>query len=397
MLAFVLVSALLASGNAFAANPYYFDEKDRGFLASLSLNNLTTIKHHRYSSYLAKNEVAEFGKRLFFDARLSSSGTVACASCHIPEKYFTDSLPQAIGAGQMTRNTPSILVSKWSPWQTWDGAKDSMWSQALGPLESPTEHGIHRNDVIKLIRIHYGEIYTKIFGAINDSPEGINHAFANVGKALMAYQFKLTIQPSRFDQFIDAVVQKNPQQAKKLFSLAEVNGLRLFAGKGNCISCHNGPLLTNFEFHNVGIPQRDPSAVDLGRYQGVKQLAQDKFSCLSPYSGMEEKDCLEMKYLKKSGPELVGAFKTPSLRNVDKTAPYMHAGQFETLEDVVNHYDKPKPPFYDRKQHPNRPHFDILPLRLSDEEKNQLVAFLKTLTSPIPVNDPWWQQPFISH
>jgi cytochrome c peroxidase len=100
-----------------------------------------------------------------------------------------------------------------------------------------------------------------------------------------------------------------------------------------------------------------------------------------------------MRFLKKQGPELVGAFKTPSLRNVANTAPYMQTGQFDTLEQVVNHYDIPTPPYYNRLQHPSRPHFDILPLKLSDAEKLELIAFLKTLTSPLPSNDGWWNEP----
>jgi cytochrome c peroxidase len=122
-------------------------------------------------------------------------------------------------------------------------------------------------------------------------------------------------------------------------------------------------------------------------------LVADEFTCLSSYSDAKPEECMEMRFLKKQGPELVGAFKTPSLRNVSKTAPYMQTGQFDSLEQVIEHYDIPKPPYYNRQQHPNRPHFDILALNLKPQEKLDLIAFLHTLTSPIPEDDEWWQEP----
>ena len=382
---FIFVLVFL-SGPVLAVSPYYFDDKDRRFLKSLSLANVPNVDLASFGLRVDQNAAAKLGKKIFFDTRLSANGRISCASCHQPEMYFTDGLAQAVGMGIGTRNTPSVLLAKYSPWQTWDGHKDSMWSQALGPIESVVEHGFSRAELVKVIEAHYKDDYKTVFGPIDDQ----NKVFANVGKALMAYQFQLGIEYSRFDQFVEALANNDLKKARDVMAPEEVKGLRLFAGKANCISCHNGPLFTNFEFHNVGVPPRDEAAVDLGRYKGVKDIVDDEFTCLSQYSGLDEKDCLEMKFLKTSGPELVGAFKTPSLRNVAETAPYMHAGQFSSLEEVVQHYNKPKPPFFDRKQHPNRPHFDIFPLRLSEKEKEQLVAFLRTLTSPKPKEDPWW-------
>ena len=366
------------------ADPYLFNQEDKKFLASLSLEQLEDVNLLEYKADLLDPVAVKLGKDLFFDKRLSGNGQVSCSSCHIPENYYTDRRPLALGMGLGVRNTPSILVSKYSPWQTWDGGKDSLWSQALSPLESSSEHGTDREKVVSIIKTHYLEPYKKIFGPIKPDAEGVNQAFANVGMVLMAWQSQLKLEKSRFDHFIDAVVENKVSTAKKIFSKQEVLGLRLFTGKGNCISCHNGPLFTNFEFHNVGVPPRDKAKVDLGRYIGVKRLSKDPFTCLSSYSGKQKKSCLEMTYLKTTGSELVGAFKTPSLRNIEKTWPYMHAGQFATLEDVLNHYNKPKPPFYDQQQHPSRPHFDIFPLRLEEEEKADIIAFLKTLTSPKP-------------
>jgi cytochrome c peroxidase len=164
-------------------------------------------------------------------------------------------------------------------------------------------------------------------------------------------------------------------------------------GRANCASCHNGALFTNFEVHNVAAPEADPARVDLGRFEGVQALQASGFTCLSATSDAPPGQCEEMRFLKTQGPELVGAVKTPSLRNVAATAPYMHAGQFKTLPEVLAHYNAPRPPFYDPAQHPNRPHFDILPLQLSPAEIDQLVDFLGTLTSPVPTDDPRWAPP----
>lgn len=375
---------------ALASEPYQFNAEDRAFLGGLSLSNIGRPTNTAGNEVLDNEGAARFGKQLFFDARLSKNGNVSCATCHDPGKYFTDGLRHSQGIGFTKRNAPSILLSAWSPWQYWDGRKDSMWSQALGPLEADVEHGMSREGIAEIIAEHYSDSYRSVFGPSDFEVGDTTRVFVNVGKALMAYEYRLALKPAKFDRFAELIANNEDVAAKSVFNADEVAGLRLFMGKGNCISCHNGPLFTNFEFHNVGIPEDDEQQVDLGRFSGVKKLALDEFTCLSRFSSASPDECLEMKFLKVDGPELVGAFKTPSLRNVAMTAPYMHAGQFATLEAVIEHYNKPKPPFYDRKQHPNRPHFDILPLRLTEEEKAQIVAFLKTMTSPLPEEDEWW-------
>lgn len=387
-----------SSTNDAAGQKLGFTERDRQFLGSLAIGQLDEPEGDFGNAFVKNKDAAELGKKLFYDQRLSSNGKVACSTCHNPDQYFTDGRALAEGVGKTTKNTPSILTAAFSPWQFWDGRRDSLWAQALGPLEDPHEHGATRKQIARIIATHYAEEYQKSFDSpitlksINHNRIDIDMVFANVGKALMAYQHKLRLLPSKFDRFIVHLKNNKDQKALEVFNPKEIEGLKIFVGKGNCISCHNGPLLTNFEFHNVGVPELDKNSVDLGRYLGAKKLAEDEFSCLSRFSSTKKKDCLEMRFLKTEGQELVGAFKTPSLRNVAQTAPYMHSGQFKTLEEVVDHYNKPKPPFYDRNQHPNRPHFDILPLGLTDDEKNALVAFLHTLTSPKPKNDPWWPQ-----
>jgi len=400
-------------------NDYVFTPADIAFLSTFSLDALPPLPASAGNKYADNIDAAKFGHQLFFDKRLSRNGKISCASCHKPELFFTDGLAKAKALGTSKRSSPTLLGAAWSPWQYWDGRKDSLWAQALGPIEHPDEMGLSRTGLARKIIRYYPDQYQSIFGEFDNTravrraskkatPVGnkrsqkkwrkiapttqdqINRIFTNTGKALMAYQRMLRTPPSRFDGFIQALQREDKIQYQQQFNLDEVRGLRLFMGKANCASCHNGPLFTNFEFHNIGAPEADESDVDLGRYSGVAALTQDEFTCLSKWSDAHEHACEEMTFLKRTGPELVGAFKTPTLRNISATSPYMQSGQFPTLRTVVEHYNRPIPPFYDREQHPNRPHFDILPLKLSEDEIQQLLAFLETLTSQYPKDDIWW-------
>ncbi|MFK8019060.1 MAG: cytochrome-c peroxidase [Pseudomonadales bacterium] len=381
-------------------------ETDINFLHLFSISQLAKLPEAPGNRYADNLAAAEFGQKLFFDQRLSSNGAVSCATCHQPELYFSDGRLRGQGLGQTERNTPSLLGAAYGPWKYWDGRKDSLWAQALEPLEQHNEHNITRQQLAELVREHYWVQYSAIFLNQNtDAPRASNSSvlvkateqstavFVNVGKALMAYQRRLTLPPAKFDRFIDALAEGSEPPIDARLNASELAGLRLFMGKASCASCHNGPLFTNFEFHNIGAPEADTSKVDLGRYDAIEQLRNDEFNCLSRWSDASHTECEEIRYLKTQGPELVGAFKTPSLRNVAATAPYMQAGQMATLADVIEHYNAPKPPFYDRQQHPSRPHFDVLPLGLSEEEKQQLQSFLGTLSSPLDQTDRWWRAP----
>ncbi|MEM7206966.1 MAG: cytochrome c peroxidase [Pseudomonadota bacterium] len=370
-----------------------WSQGDIRFLEQFSLSSLPTTTANRGNDWAYNDGAAKLGHQIFFDPGFSANRAVSCASCHRPSQYFTDARAVALGLGLGSRNTPSILLSGRSPWNYWDGRKDSLWAQALAPLENPNEHGFSRERVAQIIGDRYAESYQAVFGRIDPSaPNHHTEIFVNVGKALMAYQNKLRILPSKFDRFVDSHVNQE-QQDKTELSVSESRGLRLFMGKAACVGCHNGPLFSNFEFHNVGVPEANVRSVDLGRYNGIELLRADEFNCLSRWSDADRGECEEMQFLKQQGAELVGAFKTPSLRNVAKTAPYMHSGQFTDLLTVLRHYNTPTPPFFDSKQHPSRPHFDILPLGLNDEELADIIAFLGTLTSPLPENDPWWVAP----
>lgn len=416
---FTAATALHAQSSKHQENPYAFTTADINFLQKFSLSALPPVPDAPSNQYADSMAAATLGRAVFFDKRLSKGKKFSCATCHQPEKYFTDGLAKAKAAGETRRSTPSLVGGAWSHWQYWDGRKDSLWSQALSPIEDHNEIALNRSTYVRKVMRYYNQDYQRVFGPLerskevrkipkNASPLGddkakkrwqkmppeqqqlTNEIFSNMGKALMAYQRKIPVFPARFDYFIDDLVRNNGRAGSSLLNQQEVEGLRLFMGKANCASCHNGPLFTNFEFHNIGAPEADESHVDLGRYEGVQALVKDEFTCLSPWSDAKKEACKEMTYLKRSGPELVGAVKTPTLRNILHTAPYMQAGQFASLAEVVAHYSSPQPPFYDRDQHPYQPHFDILPLKLTPEESASLVAFLATLSSPYPKDNFWW-------
>jgi len=343
------------------------------------------------------------GQKLFYDTRLSANGQVACATCHLPERYFTDGRPLGKGVGTVGRHTMSLVGASDSPWLTWDGKNDSQWAQALIPLENPAEHGADRTALAHQMAVLYRSEYEDLFGPLPDladsrrfppqaapvddpalraawdgmtavDQDAVNRVFANLGKALAAYE--RTVQPTaaRFDAFV-AALEGDAATAHTLLSAEETAGLRLFLGKAHCINCHNGPLFTNHEFHNTAVPGVPGLPLDYGRSAGIRRLQADPFNCLGPYSDAQPDQCTQLRFLKTTGNTGEGAFKTPSLRNVAATAPYMHAGQFATLREVLEHYNSGGYALIG--------HNELAPLNLSDRELDQLEAFLQTLTGPL--------------
>jgi cytochrome c peroxidase len=303
---------------------------------------------------------------------LSANGQVSCATCHLPEKEFQDGTPLAKGFGVTNRRTMPIAGMAHSPFLFWDGRKDSLWAQALGPLESPVEHGGSREQYAAVIAAHYRSDYEAIFGMMPalSTREAATAVFVNMGKAIAAYERTIDYAPSRFDRYVDAL-QDTGRAPEGVLSADELAGLRLFIGKASCTNCHNGPLLTNNEFHNTGVPARAGLPADSGRLAGADAVLRDEFNCRSRWSDDRSK-CAELDFLVTGDHVLQRAFKVPSLRNVADRAPYMHAGQFNTLSEVVDHYNRA----------PEAPagHSDLEPLRLSAQERRQIEAFLRSLS-----------------
>lgn len=369
-------------------------------IRSLWIGSLEPLAPDPSNAYADDPAAAALGQALFFDTRLSANGKVACATCHLPDRSFQDGLPLARGIGQTDRRTMTVIGAAYSPWLFWDGRKDSLWSQALGPLESAVEHGGDRAFYVHLIATNYSADYEAIFGPLPElalvplhagpvadaklseawagltatDQDAINRVFANMGKAIAAYERLLLPGPTRFDRYAEAVLTNDATAAASLLNADEVAGLRLFVGQAECIKCHNGPLFTNNDFHNTGVPAVVGQAPDPGRANGVAQVVADPFNCLGNYSDAEETACAELKYMVTDGPELAGQFRPPSLRGVAERAPYMHAGQMADLETVLEHYTAAPPAAIGLSE--------LEPLGLTTIQQGQLIAFLRTVSEP---------------
>jgi cytochrome c peroxidase len=212
----------------------------------------------------------------------------------------------------------------------------------------------------------------------------VNRMFANLGKAIAAYERTLTLGESRFDRYVRAVVGGN-RDGQQVLSPQEVNGLRLFLGKGQCATCHSGPLFTDQHFHNTGVPPRDPTNPDQGRAVATAKLQRDEFNCLGIFSDAAPEACQELRFMVTDDPGSSGAFKTPGLRNVALRAPYMHAGQLAGLDEVVAHYVQSPAAAVGHSElaHGKGSHAERTPIQLSAAEARDIVAFLQTLSGAI--------------
>jgi cytochrome c peroxidase len=394
----VLLLALAAAA-AWALRAPYTDA-ELATLRSLSLSALPELPVDPTNRVADDPAAVELGHDLFFDTRFSSNGQVACATCHVEELSFTDGLRTGRGVGVMPRKTMTIVGTAYSRWLFWDGRKDSQWAQALGPLESPIEHGGTRVQYALLVAEGYAGAYQAIFGPLPDlsdarrfPPEAgplgdiaaqrawdamaaadrdaVTGVFVNMGKAIAAFERVLKPTPSRFDAYVAALLEGDTSGGAALTD-DEVAGLRLFIGEAGCTTCHSGALFTNGEFHNTGVPRVVGAAPDTGRAAGARAVLEDEFNCRSRWS--DDDSCPHLDYLRIDDHALAGAFKVPTLRNVALTAPYMDAGQFATLEEVVRHYNAAPAA--------ETGHSELEPRGLSDDQVRQIVAFLGTLTGP---------------
>lgn len=392
-----------------------WNDEELAMLRTLWIGNLPPLPADPSNQYADDPRAAVLGQKLFFDTRFSSNGKVACATCHLPDKLFQDGKPLAHGVGTTNRRAMTIVGTAYSPWFFWDGRKDSQWAQALGPMENPVEHGGNRTLYAHIITEFYAAEYGDIFGPLPDlselprnagpladpevamnwetmSPgdrEAVTRIYVNMGKSIAAYERLLMPGESRFDQYVEAVLNNDYAVANAILIPDEIAGLKLFMGKAHCTNCHNGPLFTNNDFHHTGIPAAKDLPGDVGRSKGVQEVLADEFNCLSVYSDAQPDQCTELNFLVAEGDELVRQFKPPSLRNVAERGPYMHAGQFATLEEVLKHYNTAP------KAHAG--HSELEPLNLSKKQMAQIIAFLKTLSAPLNVDQKWLTQPLNSN
>lgn len=308
---------------------------------------------------MSKDKV-ELGRTLFFDPRLSGDNTVSCATCHSPQAAFSDNRQVSLGVGLAAgdRNSPTIINRAFSREQFWDGRANSLEEQLKLPLINPKEMAMSSHELLvsKVAGIKgYKSWFKRVFA------REVN--MDDLAKAIAAFERTVVSGNARYDEF-----KAGDQQA---LNEAEKRGLELFEGKARCSQCHNGPNFTDEKYHNLGVDW-DNVRVDLGRYNFTRK----------------EQD--------------IGAFKTPTLREVANTAPYMHNGTFETLEETVTLYNSGgiANPFLDvEMRRPNRtleqmleyyekrkiqgeppPETELVKLDLTKQEQADLVAFLRTLS-----------------
>jgi cytochrome c peroxidase len=393
----VLIVAVLGFLVLFRHEADSFTDAERRTIASLALTALPKLPPDPSNRYADDPAAAALGATLFFDVRMSGKGNVSCSTCHKLEHQFQDDLPRGHGLADTDRRTMPLSGVAYNSWFFWDGHRDSLWSQAITPMEEPREHGGDRAFYAHFMQREYGERYERIFGPLPDlaavpehaSPlgtpaeqaawktmtadqrDGVNRVFANIGKAIEAFERSIMPKETRFDRFAEAIAAGTIPDKNAAFSELEIEGLKLFIGSANCSTCHNGPRFTDGQFHNTGIPPVPFLPPDHGRAEGVKLVAADPFNCLGRYSDAKPEECGELRFMAKSGQGLERAFKVPSLRGVAGRPPYMHAGQIATLEDAVAHYaDAPADP---------KDGSELQAITLTDRGRMALVAFLKTL------------------
>ena len=374
-------------------------------IRSLWLGSLPDREPDPSNRMSANHLAAELGKRLFFDTGLSATAEVACSSCHIPEQGFADGRRLSFGSSETSRHSPGLLGVGYQQWFYWDGRRDSLWSQAITPIETPGEMDSNRVDAVRYVAGNetYSDLFEELTG--NDLTEflddnrfpagaspfakgaakldwyrmnerdrrAVNGAFADIGKAIAAYLETLMFTGSRFDLYAESLAADRAEPGASALTDEELDGLALFIDlpRSQCLRCHNGPLFTNFGFHNVGSATNAAGRVDYGRRIGLEAAKLDEFNCTGLYNDARQHECAELVHAAVEETS-VGAFKVPSLRNVARTAPYFHDGRFDSLDEVME--------FYRHPPDNSRPTTEMPPITLTDAESAQLIAFLKSLS-----------------
>jgi cytochrome c peroxidase len=375
------------------------------------------------NKYADDPAVATFGQRLFFEksyagkltisdsglGNIGDKGKVSCASCHDPKGYSSDSRSRpantSLGVSWTSRNSPTLVNASFYLWGSWGGKDDTQWFQGANGSESSANFGGNRLEYAHVVFRKYRAEYDALFPVPLDpaldplapdaarfpaqgkpkssatAPDGpweamapadrviINQILANTGKALAAYERLLVSRNAPIDRYIAGDYTALSPAAKR--------GLALFIGKAACVDCHSGSMFSDYQFHNTGVPQvgATQAKIDNGRFDDLSRTLSNTFNGAGAYSddpigGMAKLEGLTVT------DEIKGQFRTSTLRQIDKTGPYMHTGGFTTLEDTVRFYNwgGGDSEFAGVKSPA------MVPLFLSDAEQSDLVAFMKTLT-----------------
>ena len=335
----------------------------------------------------------QLGGSLFQDASLSVNRTISCATCHLPDNGFDDDLPVGIGLEVGVRNTQSLLNVGLQRWFGWDGGADSLWAASIRPMLNPSEMGNDLASLAKSLRanalfmstieskqaeLSWNKHTQKDASKINANTDGgltDEQLIAVAGKAIAAYLRTLRSAETPFDRFRKALVT-NDAEGQAAYSASAKRGLKIFIGDANCRVCHFGGNFSNGEFHDTGRPFfTGVGKVDPGRYTGIQRVKNDIYNLLGQYSAPSETvDKLKTSEVK-LGQSNWGQWRTPSLRNLTQTAPYMHDGSLTTLRDVVDAYAD-----IDSDRLHSQGESILKPLNLTNVQRDDLVNFLLSLS-----------------
>ena len=370
---------------------------DLGELGSLEATDLPASTTNAYSD---DEGAALFGQALFFDERMSAQKNLACVSCHDPEYAFSDPRPFSEGTFQTrgTRHAPSLINVAFNQFQLWDGGADSLWAQPIKAIESPLEGDFSRTELAHFIAAEYKEEYSEIFGAIPrlehlpmrakpgdpfwDSmstldKDTVNRIAANVGKAIEAYERKLLCVDTEFDQHLRGEVELSPlaQEGAQIF---------LENRAANCVSCHNGPNLSDGLFHNLGLDHA--GTPDKGRIAAIESLLQDPLNGAGLYSDDPQSGQEKLAAIEENENDNLGAFKTPGLRGVAQRARFGHLGHEGDLEEWIEDvYDRNGGQGRNNRQMTRNFVGQLSPLfprGLQGNDEQALAAFLRTFDCP---------------
>jgi cytochrome c peroxidase len=341
----------------------------------------------------------QLGEAFFNDWRFSRGEEFACATCHRETDHFTTSRTDT------DVEIPTLYNMAYNKWFFWDGRADTLWSQSLGPIEAGIEHDFSRTEVAVLMSsdFEYKPAYEKFFGPIPDfsdpdrfpqpgkpSSENaeanknwlsmtkedqfeVNKVFANFGKILAAYQTQLVSPKTKFDVYVEGL-KKDDSEKMSVLSTAAKRGLKVFVGKGQCITCHSGPNFSDNSFHDMRLPiYTEKKGIPGARAAGVAKVKESIFSANGPFSDSPHSQHLDGLQVQ-AGDEY--KIKTPTLRFISATPPYMHTGQFRFLSDVIDFYSEMK----GARAPVSGIEPEMRPRNFTDDEKKDLLEFLKCIS-----------------
>lgn len=316
-----------------------------------------------------------FGDMLFHSTELSAGRERSCSTCHQAELGFGDGIPRGFGIEQVDRNTPPLFNLRLNRWFGWDGKSDSLWAQSIAPMLDARELALTPDEIRNRVAgsAELKGAYRKAFDR-DPAAQPAEAVMVDVAKALAAFQETIVSGRTAFDEFRDAL-ERNDTAAMAAYPDDAKRGLKLFVGRGQCVLCHFGPNFTSGEFHDIGLPHMAAKGrPDKGRYGGIQLLRESPYNLTGAFNDDRARTTAGFTSHVKLTPRNWGEFRIPSLRNVAKTAPYMHDGSKATLEDVVRHYSE----IDEERLHQDGEKL-LKPLHLTDGEIADLVAFLGTL------------------